>query len=66
MKFEALLLFRHLLLRLFRRGSCVVPYIMGRGWRFFPDGTPPTKPRLVSSKMTSGGTLALIYQPDNN
>jgi dihydrofolate reductase len=43
----------------------VVPYIMGRGRRFFPDGTPPTKLRLVSSKMVSGGTLALIYQPDN-
>jgi dihydrofolate reductase len=42
----------------------VVPYIMGRGRRFFPDGTPPTKLRLVSSKMVSGGTLAAIYQPD--
>ena len=42
----------------------VVPYIMGRGRRFFPDGTPPTKLRLVESKMVSGGTLALIYQPD--
>ena len=43
----------------------VVPYIMGRGRRFFPDGTPPTKLRLVSNKMLSGGTLAAIYQPDN-
>jgi len=42
----------------------VVPYIMGRGRRFFPDGTPPTKLRLVESKMVSAGTLALIYQPD--
>jgi dihydrofolate reductase len=42
----------------------VVPYIMGRGRRFFPDGTPPTKLQLVESKMISGGTLALIYQPD--
>ena len=42
----------------------VVPYIMGRGRRFFPDGTPPTQLRLVSSMMLSGGTLALIYQPD--
>jgi dihydrofolate reductase len=42
----------------------VVPYIMGSGRRFFPDGTPPTKLRLVESKMLSGGTLALIYQPD--
>ena len=43
----------------------VVPYIMGRGRRFFPDGTQETKLRLVSSKMISAGTLALIYQPDN-
>src|SRR5436309_15754931 len=42
----------------------VQPFIMGRGRRFFPDGTPPTKLRLVESKMVSGGTLALIYQPD--
>jgi dihydrofolate reductase len=42
----------------------VVPYIMGSGRRFFPDGTPPTKLRLVESKMLSAGTLALIYQPD--
>ncbi|QBD78948.1 dihydrofolate reductase [Ktedonosporobacter rubrisoli] len=42
----------------------VVPYIMGRGRRFFPEGTPQTKLRLVSSKMLSGGTLALVYQPD--
>jgi dihydrofolate reductase len=42
----------------------VLPYIMGRGRRFFPDGTPPTKLRLVESKMISFGTLALIYQPD--
>ncbi len=43
----------------------VVPYIMGRGRRFFPDGTPPTKLRLVESKMVSAGSLALIYQPAN-
>jgi dihydrofolate reductase len=43
----------------------VVSYIMGRGRRFFPDGTPPTKLRLVSSKRLSAQTLALIYQPDN-
>ncbi len=42
----------------------VQPFIMGRGKRFFPDGTPPTKLRLVESTMLSGGTLALIYQPD--
>ena len=42
----------------------VLPYIMGSGRRFFPEGTPPTKLRLVESKMISFGTLALIYQPD--
>src|SRR5262245_41695901 len=44
----------------------VQPFIMGRGRRFFPDGTPPTKLRLVESKTLSAGTLALIYQPDKN
>jgi len=43
----------------------VLPYVMGRGRRFFPDGTPSTQLRLVESKMISAGTLALIYQPDN-
>lgn len=42
----------------------VLPYIMGRGRRFFPDGTPPAQLRLVDSKVISAGTLALIYQPD--
>ena len=42
----------------------VVSYIMGRGRRFFPDGTPPTMLRLVESQRLSFGTLALIYQPD--
>ena len=42
----------------------VEPFIMGRGRRFFPDGTPSTKLRLVDSKMVSAGTLSRIYQPD--
>ena len=42
----------------------VQPFIMGRGKRFFPDGTPTTKLRLVESTTLGGGTLALIYQPD--
>jgi dihydrofolate reductase len=42
----------------------VLPFIMGRGRRFFPDGTPQTKLRLVESKMLSFGALALTYQPD--
>ena len=42
----------------------VLPFIMGRGRRFWTSGTPQTALRLVESKMVSGGTLALIYQPD--
>jgi dihydrofolate reductase len=42
----------------------VQPFIMGRGRRFFPDGTPPTTLRLVESKTLSFGSLALVYQPD--
>ena len=42
----------------------VLPYVMGRGRRFFPDATPPTQLRLVESKVISAGALALIYQPD--
>ncbi len=42
----------------------VEPFIMGRGRRLFPDGTPPMKLKLVESKALSSGTLALVYQPD--
>src|SRR5215217_416268 len=42
----------------------VQPFIMGRGRRFFPDGTPPTKLRLVESTALSFGSLALVYRPD--
>jgi dihydrofolate reductase len=42
----------------------VMPFIMGRGRRFFSDGTQETKLRLVESKRLSFQTLALIYQPD--
>jgi dihydrofolate reductase len=41
----------------------VEPYIMGRGRRFFPEGTPSTKLRLIESKTLSSGTLAVVYQP---
>src|SRR5690349_21498616 len=41
----------------------VEPFIMGTGRRFFPDGTPPTKLKLVESKTLSSGTLALVYRP---
>lgn len=42
----------------------VLPYIMGRGRRFFPEGTQETKLQLVESKRVSFETLALVYQPD--
>ncbi len=41
----------------------VEPFIMGRGRRFFADGTTMTQLRLVDSKTLKSGTLALIYQP---
>jgi dihydrofolate reductase len=44
----------------------VLSYIMGRGRRFFPEGTQETKLRLVESKRLSFETLALVYQPDKN
>jgi dihydrofolate reductase len=40
----------------------VEPFIMGRGRRFFPDGTPPTKLTLVGSKALASGSVALVYQ----
>lgn len=42
----------------------VQPFVMGRGRRFFPDGTPPTKLRLVESKVLASGSLALVYRPE--
>ena len=41
----------------------VEPFIMGRGRRFFPGGTPSTKLQLVESKTIGFGTLALVYRP---
>jgi dihydrofolate reductase len=41
----------------------VQPFVMGRGRRFFPDGTPPANMRLVESKLLSFGSLALIFRP---
>jgi dihydrofolate reductase len=40
------------------------PILMGRGRRFFTDGIPQTKLRLVESQTLSFGVLALTYQPD--
>ena len=42
----------------------VQPIVMGKGRRFFTDGIPQTKLRLVESKTLSYGVLALTYQPD--
>ena len=42
----------------------VQPIIMGKGRRFFTDGMPQTKLRLVESKTLSLGILALTYRPD--
>ncbi len=44
----------------------VQPFIMGRGRRFFPDGTPPTKLKLVESNLLSFGSIALVFQPDRS
>jgi dihydrofolate reductase len=43
----------------------VQPYIMGRGRRFFPDGTPPTTIKLVESKLLGFGSTVLVFQPGN-
>jgi hypothetical protein len=41
----------------------IEPFIMGTGRRFFPDGTPPTKLKLVESKTLGAGSLAVVYRP---
>jgi dihydrofolate reductase len=43
----------------------VEPFIMGRGRRFFEEGTAMSKLHLVESRTLNSGTLALIYQPAN-
>jgi dihydrofolate reductase len=43
----------------------VQPFVMGRGRRIFPDGTPPTGMQLVQSKLLSFGSLALVFRPAN-
>jgi dihydrofolate reductase len=42
----------------------VQPILMGSGRRFFKDGMPNTKLRLVESKTLSLGVLTLTYQLD--
>jgi len=41
----------------------VQPFIMGQGKRLFPDGTPPTKLKLVESIALDFGSLAVAYKP---
>jgi dihydrofolate reductase len=41
----------------------VQPFIMGRGRRFFPEGTPSTKLKLVESRALDFGSLSLVYRP---
>jgi len=41
----------------------VEPFVMGTGRRFFPEGTPMTKLKLVESQTLDGGSLALVYRP---
>jgi dihydrofolate reductase len=41
----------------------VEPFLMGRGRRFFEEGTSMSKLKLVESRALPSGTLALIYQP---
>jgi dihydrofolate reductase len=43
----------------------VQPFIMGRGRRFFPEGTSPTKLKLVESNLLDFGSIALVFRPDN-
>ena len=43
----------------------VEPFIMGRGRRFFAEGTAMSKLRLIESKTLNSGTMALIYQPED-
>ena len=41
----------------------VHPSVMGRGKRFFREGTGLTKLKLVESKLLSLGVVALSYEP---
>lgn len=42
----------------------VQPIIMGSGKRFFKEGMPTTRLKLVKSKTLDLGVVALTYQPD--
>lgn len=39
------------------------PIVLGKGKRFFREGTPPTRLKLVDSTTTSAGVLILTYVP---
>lgn len=40
----------------------VMPRVLGAGIPLFPEGTPDTRWRLVSSAVRSGGALHLVYE----
>jgi dihydrofolate reductase len=39
------------------------PLVLGSGRRLFPDGSPPTRLRLVGSLTTTTGVVIVTYQP---
>ena len=41
---------------------CVIPVLLGRGKRFFPDRVSPHKLEFVSSKATPTGVLINTYR----
>ncbi len=41
----------------------VVPVLLGRGKRFFSDGTPPRELALVSTKAAASGVIISTYRP---
>jgi hypothetical protein len=41
----------------------VYPVLLGKGKRFFSDGTPPRELRLTSAKAASSGVIISTYTP---
>jgi dihydrofolate reductase len=41
----------------------VFPVLLGKGKRFFSDGTPPRELALVSTKAVSSGVIISTYRP---
>jgi hypothetical protein len=44
----------------------VHPMIMGCGKRFFKEGMPTTKLKLIKTEPVGLGVIALYYQPSKN